>query len=139
MASETGKAELHDILRSSHLFTDVSPELLQRMLLFTSFEMPEPNKWQSAKEVLVTSFQISEIQRCVQVGFFIPLHSNKKAREKPLLLSCWHILKLKERPYSRLLQQMKPGSIILNWKRRAIHGLQPSSVSLGKKKLKNFP
>jgi hypothetical protein len=54
--SETGKAELHDILRSGHPFTDVSPELLQHMPLFTCFDMSEPNNWQSAKEVLVTSF-----------------------------------------------------------------------------------
>jgi hypothetical protein len=33
MASETGKAELHDIFRSGHPFTDVSPELLQHMPL----------------------------------------------------------------------------------------------------------
>jgi len=52
--------------------------------------------------------------------------SQKKAREEPFLLSCWQILKLKERPYSRLLQQMKPESIILNWKQRAIHGMLPS-------------
>lgn len=38
-----------------------------------------------------------------------------KPREKPFLRSCQHILKLRERPsYPRLLQQMKPGSIILN-------------------------
>jgi hypothetical protein len=79
MSSETGKADLHDILCSGHPFTDVNPELLQHMPLFTSFDMSEPN-WQSAKEVLVTSFQISEIQRCVQGGFFGPLQSNKKAR-----------------------------------------------------------
>ena len=31
MASETGRAELHDKLCSGHPFTDVSPELLQHM------------------------------------------------------------------------------------------------------------
>jgi hypothetical protein len=88
IASETGKVMLHDILRSGHPFTDVSPELLQHMPLFTSFDMSEPNNWQSAKEVLVTSFQISDIQRCVQGGFFIPLQPKKKAREEPFLQSC---------------------------------------------------
>jgi len=78
MASETGKAELRDKLRSGHPFTDVSPELLQHMPLFASFDISEPNNWQSAKEVLVTSFQISEIQRCVQGGFFRPFSQTKK-------------------------------------------------------------
>lgn len=65
------------------------------------------------------------------------LPSKKKAREEPFLLSCWHILKLKERPYSRLLQQMKSGSIILNWKQRAIHRMLPS-FSQEEKSLKIF-
>ena len=138
MASETGRAELRDILHSVHPFTDVSLELLQHMPLLGSFDMSEPDNWQSAKEMLVTSFQIFEIERCVQGGIFRPLQSKKKAREQPFLLSCWHILKLKERPYSRLLQQMKPGSIILNWKQRGIHGMLPSSVSLEEKNLKIF-
>jgi hypothetical protein len=70
MASERGKVELCDILCSGHLFTDVSPELLQHTPFFTRVYMSEPNNWQSAKEVLVKSFQISDIQRCVQGGFF---------------------------------------------------------------------
>jgi hypothetical protein len=45
---------------------------------------------------------------------------------------------LKERPYSRLLQQMKPGSIILIWKQGAIHGMLPSSVTLEEKNLNIF-
>jgi len=78
MASETGELELHDKLCSGHPFTDVSPELLQHMPLFSSFDMSEPNNWQSAKEVLITSFQISEIQRCVQGGFFRTFRQKKK-------------------------------------------------------------
>ena len=59
--------------------------------------------------------------------------SNKQAREESFLLSCWHISKLMERPYSRLLQKMKPGSIILNRKQWAVHGILVYSMSLEKK------
>ena len=35
------------------------------------------------------------------------------------LLSSWHVLKLRERPsYPGLLEQMKPGSIILNLRQK---------------------
>jgi hypothetical protein len=47
-------------------------------------------------------------------------HSKIKPIEKPSLPSCWHVLKLREGPsYSGLLQQMKPGSIILIWRQRS--------------------
>jgi hypothetical protein len=41
--------------------------------------------------------------------------SNKKPTVKPILSSCWHILKLRERSsYSGLLQYIPHGAIILN-------------------------
>jgi hypothetical protein len=48
-------------------------------------------------------------------GLVVATKSNTKLAEKPFLPSCWHIITLNDRPsYPRLLQQMKPGSIILN-------------------------
>lgn len=41
-----------------------------------------------------------------------------KPREKLFLLSCWHVLKLRERPFARLSQQMNPGFIILNCRQK---------------------
>jgi hypothetical protein len=47
--------------------------------------------------------------------------SNTKLREKPFCLSCWHIITFRDRPYyPRLLQRMKPGSIILNCRQECI-------------------
>jgi len=38
--------------------------------------------------------------------------------------------RLKERPsYSTMVKQMKPGPSILNWRKKAIHGMTPSSIS----------
>jgi len=73
--------------------------------------------FQSAKEVLVTSFEILDIRKCVRDGFLRASQLNTKHTEKSFLLSCLHVLKLRERPsYPILLHQMKPGSIIVNWR-----------------------
>jgi hypothetical protein len=67
--------------------------------------------------VLVTSFEILDIQRCAQDGFLGVSQSNTKLRGKPFLQSCRHVLQVREiASYPGLLQQMKPGSIILNWR-----------------------
>ena len=60
----------------------------------------QPDNWrslfQSAKEVLVTSFEISDIRRCARDGFLGASQSNTKPRETQFLLSCWHNLNLWE-------------------------------------------
>jgi hypothetical protein len=61
-------------------------------------------------------------------GLFRASQWNIELREKTLLLSCWHVLMLRERPsYPRLLEQMIPGSIIFTGDRRAINGTAPST------------
>jgi hypothetical protein len=62
---------------------------------------------------------------------------NTKPRDKQFLPSCWCVLKLRERPsYPRLLQQMNPGSVILNLRQKvnawndAIHHLHGRKNSL---------
>jgi hypothetical protein len=51
----------------------------------------------------------------VRDGFLGVSQLNTKPIAKPFLLSCWHLLKLKESPfYLGLLEQTKPRSIILN-------------------------
>jgi len=73
----------------------------------------------STKEVLVISFRTLDIQRCVQDVFLRASQSNGKPREEPFLSHCWYVFKLRERPsHPGLLQQMKPGSIILNWRQK---------------------
>jgi hypothetical protein len=54
--------------------------------------------------------------------------SNTKPIERPFLPSCWHVLKLRERPfYPGLLQQMKPVCIILNRRQKgAGQGMVPT-------------
>ena len=55
------------------------------------------------------------IERCVQDGFLGVSQSNTNPRGKPFLWSFRHVFKVKEiASYPGLLQQMKPGSIILN-------------------------
>jgi hypothetical protein len=73
---------------------------------------------------------ISEIMDDVWDGFLGISQSNTKLIEKPFLPSCWCVLKLRERPfYTRLLQQMKPGSIILNRRQKgAEQGVVPKGI-----------
>jgi hypothetical protein len=50
-----------------------------------------------------------------QDGFLGVSQLNTTPIEKPFLPSCWCVLKLRERTfYPGFLQQMEPGSIILN-------------------------
>lgn len=78
-----------------------------------------PRVFHSTKEVLVTSFRTLDFQRCVQDVFLRASQSNGKPREEPFLPRCWYVFKLRERPsHPGLLQQMKPGSIILNWRQK---------------------
>jgi len=62
----------------------------------------ESNCWhsvfQSVKEVLVTSYVISDIGKCVQDGFLGASQLNIKLREMKFLLYFCHMLKLKRRP-----------------------------------------
>jgi hypothetical protein len=86
---------------------------------FARIVASQPNNrhtlFRSAKEVLVTSFKILDIWRCVQDGFLGVSQSNTNPRGKPFLWSCRHVFKVREiASYPGLLQQMKPGSIILN-------------------------
>jgi Transposase. len=75
--------------------------------------------FQSAKEVLVTSFGTLDFQRCAHDVFLRASQLNGKPREKPFLPRCWYVFKLRERPtHPGLLQQMKPDSVILNWRQK---------------------
>jgi hypothetical protein len=68
-----------------------------------------------------------EIMDDVRDGFLGVSQSNTKPIEKPFLLNCWHVLKLGERPFNPgLLQQMKPGSIVLKWRQKAGQGMVPT-------------
>jgi hypothetical protein len=106
---------------------------------FMRTDTSQSNKWhsvfQSAKAMLVTSFEILDFQRCAQEGFLGSPLSNTKPREWPILPSCWHVSKLWERPsYPRLLQQLKPGPIILSQRqKKALHGMTTPSISLKEK------
>jgi hypothetical protein len=58
---------------------------------------------------------VYEIMDDARGGFLGVSQSNTKPLEKPFFPSCWLVLKLRERHfYPELIQQMKPGSIILN-------------------------
>ena len=120
-ASGTGKTELHDLPQA------ILPQLLVlkylSMLrpLFTRINASQRNKWcsglQSAKE---ESHHLRPyIRRGSWDGFLRASQLNTELRE-------W----LKERPsYPTLVKQMKPGPSILNWRKKAIHGMAPSSIS----------
>jgi hypothetical protein len=54
--------------------------------------------FQSAKEVLVTSYMILDICNCSQDGFLGVSQLNTKLREMPVLLYFCHVLKLKGGP-----------------------------------------
>lgn len=61
--------------------------------------------FRSAKEVSVTVFEILDIRWCARDRFFGTSKSNAKPRGRKLLPSCWHALKLRERPpYTQVLQ-----------------------------------
>ena len=97
-------------------FCSVLMPLFERI---TAWQLDWRSVLQSAKEMLVTSFKILVIWRCAWEGFLGASQSNIKLIEKQFLLSCWHVLKLRERPsYLGLSQQMKLGSIILNWRQK---------------------
>ena len=90
------------------------------MPLFSKINISQTDNWcwvfQSAKAVLVTSFEILDIQRCAWDGLLGVSQSYKNPWENPFLLSCWCILKMRGRTsYPRLLQQMNLRFIILKW------------------------
>jgi hypothetical protein len=120
-ASETGTAELHDMPRSGRPVIAVTPEMLQRADAIVREDRRITTRQLGlglsiSKGSVVTLFRILDTSRCARDGFLGDSHTNIKPREKPFLPSCWHVLKLRERPsYPRLLQQMKPGNIILNF------------------------
>lgn len=105
---------------------------------FAKIIASQPDSWHSVfrswKKVLVTSLRISDFWSCVWSGYPGAQQSHTKPREEPFILSCWHVLKLRERiSFLGLLQQMKPLFIILNWQEKSIHGLAPCSICLEEK------
>lgn len=89
---------------------------------FTWIDASQLDNWhsvfQSVKEVIVTSFEILDLGRCAWHGFLGASHSNTKPREKSFL-SGWRFLKLREKPsYLGMLQQVKPGSLILSLRQK---------------------
>lgn len=82
---------------------------------FVMIDESQPDNWhsifQSAKAVLVTPFEILDILRWEWDGFFRATRLNKKHRKSYL----FRVIDMFE---PGLLQQMKPGSIILDWGQR---------------------
>jgi hypothetical protein len=57
---------------------------------------------------------------------------NTKPREKPFLVICWHVLKLREKPsYSGLLTADETWVPHFEPEPKSIHGMTPFSFSLG--------
>jgi len=124
-AFEAGKVEFSDLPRSDHPVTAVSPEMLQRD------DAIVPEDGHNTTLQLDLSLLILKVNNhiirdlrywkvCVRWAHIGTSHLTIKQREKPFLLSCRHVLKLREIPYARLLQQMVPGSTF-NWKRTFLH------------------
>jgi hypothetical protein len=100
-----------------------------------------------SKGSVVTSLEMLDFWWCAWVVFLGAWQLNTKPREKPFLSSCWHVLKLRERPfYPRWLQQMNPGSIILNLRQKVspwndtilyLHGKQ-NYLLMGKVMISHF-
>jgi hypothetical protein len=80
------------------------------------------SNWQSvfksAKYVLSDITRDLGYSKVRASGSVRPLQSNIKPRERQFLSKFWHNLKPKETPYPGLLKQLKPWSIILNWKKK---------------------
>lgn len=110
---------------SGHPVMAVSPVTLHCAdAIIVRISMSQLNNWhslyQSAKELLVTPFEIFDNLRCVWDGFLGVSQSNTEPREK-----------LMEKPYYlRYLQQMKPGQSFWARDKTAIHGVALSSVSM---------
>jgi hypothetical protein len=123
----------------THLLILICFDML--MPSFTWFSASQTDNWCSIfnqqKKCYVT--EILDIWVCVQGGFLRASQLNTKLTEMPFLPSCWHIWKLRERHYCRLLHQLKPRSIMLNHREKsnlwngAILGFWGRTVSLGGK------
>lgn len=134
MASGTGKAYPMICLAQAILSQQFVVKC-RNMLMpsFARISASQPDSWhsvfQSWKRLLVTSLRISDFWRCAWNGFPGALQSHTKPREEPFILSCWHILKLRESlTFLGLWQQTKPMFIILNRQEKLIHGLAPCSI-----------
>ena len=118
------KTELHDLPYSGSLVTAVSPVLLQHADAIVCEDRRITTQHLALslslrKGSISTSFKILDIPWCVWNGFLTASWSNTILRAKPFLLCCWHTLKLTERPYPGLLQQIKPWSIVLNLRQKS--------------------
>ena len=107
-------------LCSGYCVTVVLPELLQCVDAIVCEDW-HITHWQLvlslsfSKGNVVTSLEMLDFWWCAWDVLLGAWQLNTKPIEKPFIRSFWHILKLSERPsYPRLLQQLKPGSIILN-------------------------
>lgn len=115
--SETGEAEARWLPRSGRPVTTISPEMPQHA------DANIHEDWRITTRRLALSQQRKSQWHHPWSRIFEGVHktcsseplSRTQPREKPVLPSCWHVSKLRERlSCSGLLQQVKPGSIILD-------------------------
>jgi hypothetical protein len=98
-SSETEKVELPDLPRSDLSVTAVSPEMLQR----DEAIVPEDVRRTRAPSVAPQRKRKSHYSRSWILEDERKMDLTIKPREKPFISSCLHVLKLRERPYARLL------------------------------------
>jgi len=109
-ACETGKAALCHLPSSgvlSQLLVLQCGGVMRLSVVRIDTSQPDNRRsvFQSAKELLVASFEVLDILRCVSHSLLGASQKNRKQREKSFILSCWHVLKLREGPsYPGLLQ-----------------------------------
>ena len=124
---------------SGHPVLLLGPEMLKRSdALICENQYICTNNWrsifQSAKDVLVTPFEILDIWLCVWCGFLGVSQLDTKQWEGPFLLSCcmfwsWGRVLLIPDCYIR----WNLGPSFLTGEKKAVHGLAPSSISLEEK------
>ena len=95
IAPRRRKAYPHDLPCSSHLITAICCEMLQHADAIICKDHCITT-WQSWKKLLVTSLRISGFWSCAWSGY-PGAQSHTKPREESFILSCWHVLKLRER------------------------------------------
>jgi len=108
---------------SGHPATTVSPEILKHAEAFVCKDQRITTQQLALSLTIskgrVTSSETFDIRRGSRDGFLRASQLNTELRKRP-----------KKRPsYPTLVKQMKPGPCILNWRKKAIHGMAPPSIS----------
>lgn len=115
-AFETGKVKPPDLPRLGHPVTAISPEMLQRDAIVC--EDGRSTTQQLALSLLILKGNVNHIiqnrgywKACIR---WVPrgITFDQKITRKTISFELTACLKLKERPYATLLQQMKPGCIL---------------------------